>query len=364
VSIVASIISQFDDRGFREAQGAVTKSESKFKKFGKTAGVALAAGFAVAAAAAVKLGADSIRAGEAASTANSRITQVAESMGLFGKEAGAVSERLQKLAEQTARNTGVDTNAIKATQAKLLTFKELAATADEVGGQFDRATAAAIDLAAAGFGSAEGNAAQLGKALNDPIKGLTSLTKSGVTFTEAERERIKVLVESNRIGEAQEQILGAIETQVGGVAEATANTTDKLRVGFEQLLAKVGTPLLSILDKVAAVVFDKVFPAFEKLGEKIGPTLEKIFPKVKKFGDVFMRDVIPALKTVYAVIKDQVLPLLVSVFRPVWDGLVSAFNTVKDAIVANKDELILIGKVIAGVAAVALKILGDRKSVV
>jgi hypothetical protein len=61
--------------------------------------------------------------------------------------------------------TGVDTNSIKATQAKLLTFKELAATADELGGNFQRTTKAAIDLGAAGFGTAELNAVALGKAL-------------------------------------------------------------------------------------------------------------------------------------------------------------------------------------------------------
>jgi hypothetical protein len=31
----------------------------------------------------------------------------------------------------------------------------------------------------------------LGKALNDPIKGITALAKQGVTFTEQEKERIK-----------------------------------------------------------------------------------------------------------------------------------------------------------------------------
>jgi hypothetical protein len=45
-------------------------------------------------------------------------------------------------------------------------------------------------LAAAGFGTAEGNAIQLGKALNDPIQGLSSLTESGVTFTAQEKKKI------------------------------------------------------------------------------------------------------------------------------------------------------------------------------
>jgi hypothetical protein len=48
-----------------------------------------------------------------------------------------------------------------------------------MGGNFDRATQAAIDMGAAGFGSAEQNAAQLGKALNDPITGLAALRRSG-----------------------------------------------------------------------------------------------------------------------------------------------------------------------------------------
>jgi hypothetical protein len=61
-------------------------------------------------------------------------------MGLFGSSTQKVTDRLIKLAEETAMATGIDNLAIKATQAKLLTFKNLAATADELGGAFDRAT--------------------------------------------------------------------------------------------------------------------------------------------------------------------------------------------------------------------------------
>jgi hypothetical protein len=116
-----------------------------------------------------------------------------------------------------------------------------------VNGAFDRATKAAIDLAAAGFGDAESNAVQLGKALQDPIKGITALAKSGVTFTAQEKEKIKTLVESNKILEAQEIVLKAIETQVGGTAEATANDTDKLKVAFSQVSESIGLILVPIL---------------------------------------------------------------------------------------------------------------------
>ena len=152
-----------------------------------------------AAALATKLNA----AGEAGNTANARIRSVATSMGLFGEEAGAVAQRLTELAEKTELQTGVDRNAIKLTQAKLLTFRELAKTAAAVGGNFDRATSAAVDLAAAGFGSAEQNATQLGKALNNPIKGITALARAGVTFTEQEKDKIRQLVETNRMLETE-----------------------------------------------------------------------------------------------------------------------------------------------------------------
>jgi hypothetical protein len=204
-----------------------------------------------------------IAAGENAATSNARIQQIAESMGLFGDETDTVTKRLIDLANAQARSTGFDQNAIKETQAKLLTFKELAGTADEVGGNFDRATAAAIDLAAAGFGSAETNAVQLGKALQDPIRGIAALGRSGVTFTEQEREKIKALVESGDILAAQEIVLKAVETQVGGTAEATANSTDKMRNAFAQLQERIGLALAPAFEALTNFLIDQFIPAVE-----------------------------------------------------------------------------------------------------
>ena len=182
-----------------------------------------AIGIGLSAAAFINFTKEAIRGAEAAEIADRRLLQVTESMDLFGKRAEIVTGRLSKFADSQELLTGVQAESIKQVQATLMTFGELAQSADKVNGSFDRATKAALDLAAAGFGSAETNAIQLGKALNDPIKGLTALAKSGVTFTEAEKERIKTLVESNKIGEAQALILAAIEKQVGGTAAATVS---------------------------------------------------------------------------------------------------------------------------------------------
>jgi hypothetical protein len=204
-----------------------------------------------------------VKAGENAATANARILQINKSMGLFGSQTQEVTDRLVKLAEKTALNTGVDQNAIKLTQAKLLTFKELAQTANVVGGSFDRATAAAVDMAASGFGDAASNAVQLGKALNDPIKGITALTRSGITFTAEEKKLIATLVQSGQTLQAQEMILKAIEKQVGGTAEATANSSDKIKVAFSQVSEQIGTALLPAFDRIAKFTIDKIIPALQ-----------------------------------------------------------------------------------------------------
>jgi hypothetical protein len=192
-----------------------------------------------------------IRMGEEARKSELRLTNIATQMGLFGDNTKNVTERLSDYAEAISFATGVDDELVRSAEAILLTFKQLAKTADTTGGAFDRATIAAIDLAAAGFGDAESNAKQLGKALQDPIKGLTALRKAGVTFTDAEKKKIKALVESGNLLKAQEVILGAIETQVGGTAAATASATDKMNARFEAVVETMSLALLPAVDEIA-----------------------------------------------------------------------------------------------------------------
>lgn len=243
---------------------------TSFMKFGRAA----VASTVLVGAALAKVGIDALKAAEDSDVANKRLDSIAESMKLFGDQAGTVSKRLQDYASATQFATGVDDESIKATQAKLLTFKELAKTAGTVGGAFDRATKAAIDLAAAGFGDAEGNAVQLGKALQDPIKGITALSRAGVTFTAAEKKKIKTLVESNKMLEAQDVVLKAIETQVGGTAEASVRSTDKIKIAFDEISETIGGALLPYVEKLATAFVewlqnDKTIAFFEDLQNAI-----------------------------------------------------------------------------------------------
>lgn len=236
----------------------------------------VAAGVAAAGAAIGAMAFKLIQAGEAANSADARVRNIAESMGLFGDQAGVVAERLNGVADKIELQTGVDGAAIQMTQAKLLTFKELAKSADTMGGNFDRATQAAVDMGAAGFGSAESNAVALGKALNDPIKGIVALGKSGITFTDQEKEKIKTLVESNKMHEAQAMVLGAIETQVAGTAAATADSTMQIKAALGQGFDEIGKPLADALASLTPQFLAFVEMAKPKMAEA-GQFLVAIF---------------------------------------------------------------------------------------
>lgn len=228
--------------GVNKALGSKLSGAEKFKAgVNKAFLPAVAAMTGLAAA-----GFSAVKSAERAATANAKLGNVFEQMGIAD-----ATDRVKEYAKELGATIAVEDETVKAVQTKLGTFKELAASADEAGGAFDRATQAAFDLAAAGFGEAESNAVQLGKALNDPIKGLTALTRSGVTFTEAEQERIKAMVEAGNVGEAQAEILKAIETQVGGTAEASADSSDKMAIAFKEVQESIGTLLLPAFEKLS-----------------------------------------------------------------------------------------------------------------
>ncbi len=63
---------------------------------------------------------------------------------------------------------------------------------------------------------------RLGKALEDPVEGVTALKRVGVTFSSSQRDMIAAMVETGDVAGAQILILKTLEQQVGGAGEAEA----------------------------------------------------------------------------------------------------------------------------------------------
>jgi hypothetical protein len=361
MAIKIPIISEYDKRGQNDAETGLNKLGKSAKRLAKIG----AAAFAAVGAGAVVMGKKLLDAGERAATSNARIEQITKSMGQFEGATDQVTDRLVKLAEKTAKLVGVDQNLIKEGQALLLTFKSVSADANKVGGVFDRATKAAIDLAAAGFGSVTTNAVQLGKALEDPIKGLAALGKSGVTFTAEQKELIKTLVETGRVAEAQEIILKAVETQVGGTAEATANASDRMKVAFSQLQESLGERLLPVFEKFATFFIDTLIPRMETLYNQAAPFVLEAFRKLSNF---ITNKAVPAFQAFVEYIKLEILPKLQETFDilqnmasqiteklapAVKNTLVGAFDTLKESMPGTLDMLNKVLRALEGIVAAA-----------
>lgn len=114
--------------------------------------------------------------------------------------------------------TTVSDDLVKEAQSIVLSF-------DRVRGQaFERTIKASADLSARFGTDLVTNARALGRALQDPERGLQALTRIGITFTESQRETVKALVESGRAYEAQNLILAEVERRFRGSADAARNT--------------------------------------------------------------------------------------------------------------------------------------------
>ena len=253
MSININILSNFNGAGFDRLEKELKRLTTPMEKVAAVSrAMAPAAQIGLLALGGMAVGA--VRAAEEAEVANNRLDSVANSMNLFGTNTKNVTDRLKAFADETMKKIAVDDELIKSTQAQLFTFKELAETADVAGGAFDRATIAAFDMAAVLGGTGEDNAVRLGKALQDPILGLTALRKAGVLFSDQQEASIKTFVAAGDTLAAQEIILGELETQFGGAAEATATDSARMSIAFGEMAESIGTALIPILTAVTPLI--------------------------------------------------------------------------------------------------------------
>jgi len=155
---------------------------------------------------------------DATSTADFAQAQLAASIRSTGGVAQQSIQQLNAHASALQLVSTVGDETINKAQALLLTFTNLR------GDVFPKATAAVVDMAQALGQDLNGAALQVGKALNDPILGVSALGRAGVQFSESQKAMIRSLVETGRTADAQRIILAELETQFGGSALMARNT--------------------------------------------------------------------------------------------------------------------------------------------
>jgi hypothetical protein len=218
-------------------------------------GMAAAAAGALAAAGVADLLRDSINeARESVKVTN--LTEAA--LKSTGGAAKVTAAQIGDLANNISNYAGIDDEAIQGGENLLLTFKNVRNEAGKGNDVFNQATKAGVDMSVVFGQDVNSSMVQLGKALDNPIKGVTALQRVGVSFTDQQKDQIKTLTESGKTLEAQKIILGELNSQVGGAAAAAADPYQKFQVVVANLKESIGLQLLPILNDVIAWMADKL----------------------------------------------------------------------------------------------------------
>lgn len=303
----------FGDSAGREAS---SRFGSAMRKTAKVAAIGLAAG----AAAAFKFGGDALEEAREAQKVGAQTDAVIKSTG---KAAKVTAKEVGRLSGRLSDKAGIDDELIQSGANVLLTFKNIRNESGKGNKIFDQAAKSALDMSVALGTDMSGASIQLGKALNDPVKGVTALGRAGVQFSEDQKAAIKKMVESGDTLGAQKIILKELDDQFKGSAKAQATEADKLGVAFGNLKEDVGTALIPVMDDLAVFlrkkgipaardfagwVRDDLAPAVKQASEDVKPLTDGVKDLAKFFGDLPTTGKISALGGALAgglVIKHQ-----------------------------------------------------------
>ena len=211
------------------------------------------------------------------------LTNGLKNLGLQGTPA---LDALQASADKLGKTTLFDQEQFTRGYALLTSFKQIGVSS------YERVATAAADLAQTTGQDLNSALLQLSKALEDPARRVTDLSRSGTVFTEQQKEQIRVLQESGNILGAQAIILGEIEKQYGGAAEAAgsagfAGAMDSLGEATRDLMEALGqnlVPMLTQLIKVLSQVIGFVNTLIQKFNDLGG---KKIFQFLLKPAGIF-----------------------------------------------------------------------------
>lgn len=246
--------------GLKSVEGAAASLNERINRVGKgmrNVG-AVMTGFGAGLALAFR---DSLTIWDEAAQAQTKVEQAVRSTG---SAAGFTAEQLAGFAAEFQRVTRFDGDDILGdVTAQLLTFTNVS------GEVFKRAQEAVLNISTVMKTDLKSTAISVGKALNDPIKGLGALGRAGIQFSKDQQAAIKALVETGNLAAAQQIMLDEIAIQFGGQAEAAAQAglgfLDQFRNAWGDVqeivggnLAELARPLVGALQ--AVVDCFKAFP--------------------------------------------------------------------------------------------------------
>lgn len=287
----------------------------KITKTGKVIGAAFVAAAAAAGAYAVKIGIDGVQAAIEDEKAQTQLAIAIKAA------TGATDENIKSIEAQilkTSLATGVADDQLRPALSRLVLSTNDTQKATDL-------LNLALDVSAATGKPLESVTNALGKAYDG---NTTALAKLGIGYGAAELK-----------GKDFSTVAGELSAQFSGSALTSAQTyqgqIDRLKVAFDESKETLGTALLPIVQTFVTFLNDTALPIFNQI---VGAFTDK------KSG----------LNNAITTVIDT----LEKIAKPVWDGLITAFNFIAEAIDRNKTSFESFANVVKTVAPVLGTVLG------
>ncbi len=230
-----------------------------------------------------------------------------------GRTSEFTLEQLTNMAAGLEKVSLFEDEAIMNTQSLMLGFANIGKDI------IPQATQSAMDMAQAMGTDLQSATIQLSKALNDPIEGVSALSRVGVTFTEQEKAMMEQMVKTGDAAGAQQMILKTLAgpNGFGGAAKAAsdaAGPTEKVKDIFNNAKESVGGFLTEALEKTITFIMDTAIPAFQSWWDKIQPVVMAIYeflkPSLEALWNTLQEKLMPALQKLWEQLEPVLMPVL------------------------------------------------------
>jgi len=272
-------------KNLKGADKEVQTFGGKVSEFGKKAGLAFAAAGAAAGAYATTLAIDGVKSAIEDEAAQAKL---ANTLRNVTQATDAQIASTEEFILKTSLATGVADDELRPSLDRLTR-----ATKDVDKAQ--KLQAIALDIAAGSGKSLEAVTESLSKAQEGNLAGLSRL---GVGITRAE-------LASLSFDQITAKLAGTFENQASKQADTFQGKLARLTVAFDEGKETVGAYILDAITPMVEILVKNVIPAIQDFTSNIGDKLQ------------------PVLKFI----------------QPVLEGLRNAFNTVRDSLARNNEEL-------------------------
>jgi hypothetical protein len=308
----------FDElkKGVKGAQNEVEGFGSKMGGFAKKAGAAFAVAGAAAAAYAGVLLVDGVKSAIEDEAAQAKLATT------LGNVTGATKDQIAAVEDyitQTALANGITDDVLRPSLDRLVRSTKDVQKAQEL-------QTLALDIAAGTGKDLKTVSEALGKAYDG---NLGALKKLGVGIDDS-------IIKSKNFDAAAAALSKTFEGQASKQAETFQGKMARLTVAFDEAKETVGSYVLDALTPLVSSFVDKGIPAIQDFAKNLGETLGPAFGAIFK---VIRDDLLPILTSWWKFLYNEVIPAIGKVVGPILEGLRSAFDKIKKAISDNSTEL-------------------------